>query len=149
MLERALDLRYRGQSFELTVPVGAPTDPALTRLGARRFHAAHAARYGYARPDAAVELVNVRVTGRGLRHKPNSRSLAAASANPGPRRWARPVCARTGVGTARRFTSAACCSPAMRLTGPALVVQEDATTVLLPGWRATVDAWLNLICTCF
>ncbi len=39
--------------------------------------------------------------------------------------------------------------PGHRLAGPALVVQEDATTVLLPGWRAEVDAWLNLMCTCF
>lgn len=35
--------------------------------------------------------------------------------------------------------------PGHQLHGPALVVQEDATTVLLPGWRAQVDAWLNLV----
>ena len=32
------------------------------------------------------------------------------------------------------------------ITGPALVVQEDATTLLIPGWRAQVDAWANLVC---
>ncbi|MGC8781847.1 MAG: hydantoinase/oxoprolinase family protein, partial [Anaerolineae bacterium] len=62
----ALDLRYRGQSFELTVPVES-YDPAEA---ARRFHAAHEQRYGYARPDAPVELVNVRVTAAGVRPKP-------------------------------------------------------------------------------
>ena len=46
------DLRYRGQSFELTVPLG----PDL----ATRFHDAHAARYGYADRDRAVELVAIR-----------------------------------------------------------------------------------------
>ena len=35
--------------------------------------------------------------------------------------------------------------PGHALRGPALVVQEDATTVLLPGWEATVDPWLNLV----
>jgi N-methylhydantoinase A len=46
------DLRYRGQSFELTVPLG----PDL----AERFHAAHRQRYGYADPERAIELVAVR-----------------------------------------------------------------------------------------
>ena len=46
------DLRYAGQSFELTVPLG----PDL----AARFHAAHEARYGYADRDRRIELVAVR-----------------------------------------------------------------------------------------
>jgi N-methylhydantoinase A len=46
------DLRYVGQSFELTVPLG----PRL----AERFHEAHAARYGYSDPERRVELVAVR-----------------------------------------------------------------------------------------
>jgi N-methylhydantoinase A len=46
------DLRYRGQSFELTVPLGADL--------AARFHAAHAERYGYADRGREIELVAVR-----------------------------------------------------------------------------------------
>jgi N-methylhydantoinase A len=46
------DLRYKGQSFELTVPLG----PRL----AQRFHEAHEARYGYADPSRQLELVAVR-----------------------------------------------------------------------------------------
>jgi len=46
------DLRYRGQSFELTVPLGQEL--------AERFHRAHEERYGYADPDRPVELVAVR-----------------------------------------------------------------------------------------
>jgi len=46
------DLRYEGQSFELTVPLG----PRL----AERFHEAHERRYGYADPGRALELVAVR-----------------------------------------------------------------------------------------
>jgi N-methylhydantoinase A len=46
------DLRYRGQSFELTVPLG----PGL----ADRFHEAHAERYGVSYPERQVELVAVR-----------------------------------------------------------------------------------------
>jgi N-methylhydantoinase A len=50
--EGEADLRYRGQSFELTVPLG----PDL----AERFHGAHEERYGYADPDRQLELVAVR-----------------------------------------------------------------------------------------
>jgi N-methylhydantoinase A len=50
--EGEADLRYRGQSFELTVPLG----PDLTE----RFHRAHAERYGYADPAREIELVAVR-----------------------------------------------------------------------------------------
>jgi N-methylhydantoinase A len=50
--EGEADLRYAGQSFELTVPLG----PRL----AERFHEAHAVRYGHADPTRALELVAVR-----------------------------------------------------------------------------------------
>jgi N-methylhydantoinase A len=46
------DLRYRGQSFELTVPL----QPDL----AAAFHRAHEERYGYADPSREIELVAVR-----------------------------------------------------------------------------------------
>jgi N-methylhydantoinase A len=50
--EGEADLRYRGQSFELTVPLGGDV--------AQAFHRAHEERYGYAAPERAVELVAVR-----------------------------------------------------------------------------------------
>ena len=50
--EGEADLRYKGQSFELTVALGAGL--------AERFHRAHDERYGYADPARAVELVAVR-----------------------------------------------------------------------------------------
>jgi N-methylhydantoinase A len=50
--EGEADLRYRGQSFELTIPLGADL--------AERFHLAHEERYGYADPARELELVAVR-----------------------------------------------------------------------------------------
>lgn len=151
VLERALDLRYRGQSFELTIPVDAPDpgpdsgpDPAEV---AAAFHAAHAARYGYARPDAAVELVTVRVTAHGLRDKPELPPASpAASPDPGAAQVGETRLRADGRWHSAPIYGRGLLLPGHVLTGPALVVQEDATTVLLPGWRATVDAWLNLVC---
>ena len=74
------DLRYRGQSFELTVPLG----PDL----AERFHRAHEERYGVAYADRAVELVAVRTAeispgpdDRRSRPRSRSRSLARPSSS--------------------------------------------------------------------
>ncbi len=53
-VEGEADLRYAGQSFELSVPLG----PQLVE----RFHDAHHARYGYASPDGPIELVAVRTS---------------------------------------------------------------------------------------
>ncbi|HEU4977581.1 MAG TPA: hydantoinase/oxoprolinase family protein [Solirubrobacteraceae bacterium] len=58
--EAAYDVRYRGQAFELTVR-GVPPDPGAVRAA---FEAAHEERYGYADPEAEIELVAVRETVR-------------------------------------------------------------------------------------
>ena len=139
----ALDLRYRGQSFELTVPVEG-YDPGAA---AWRFHLAHERRYGYARPEAPVELANARITATGLRPKPEFPQPEPAP-TPDPR--------RAQVGETRLAAGGAwhrapvyergLLLPGHLLIGPALVVQEDATTVLSAGWRAEVDPWLNLVC---
>jgi N-methylhydantoinase A len=148
--EQALDLRYRGQSFELTIPLEAGDpgqagpDPAAA---AQRFHRAHAARYGYARPDGVVELVNVRVTAAGVRPKPELPILPPArSEDPRTAQAGSTRLYHAGVWHSAEVYERSLLQPGHHLTGPALIVQEDATTVLLPGWRATVDGWLNLLC---
>ena len=82
------DLRYVGQSFELTVPLG----PRL----AERFHEAHEARYGYADRARALELVAVRTAE--VRPAPRSRSPAPLRAGRGCSSWTerRPGSRRAG-----------------------------------------------------
>ncbi len=139
----ALDLRYRGQSFELTVPMET-CDPAAA---AQRFHQAHERRYGYARPDAPVELVTIRVTATGVRPKPAfPRPAPAASADPRPAQVGQTRLAAGGAWLAAPIYERSLLAPGHILHGPALIVQEDATTVLIPGWHAQVDPWLNLLC---
>lgn len=151
-LEPALDLRYRGQSFELTVVQAERRDSTPYLFDpdeiARHFHAAHEQRYGYSRPGAPVELVNLRLTARGVRPP-----LELSRHNPAP--VPDPLAARVGEARLRfegRWFDAPVYERASLLAdhalqGPALVVQEDATTVLTPGWRAEVDPWLNLVCS--
>jgi len=54
VLEAAADLRYRGQGFELTVPL----EPLRTL--AERFHERHQARFGFCDPEGEIELINLR-----------------------------------------------------------------------------------------
>ncbi len=142
LLEKALDLRYKGQSFELVVPISSYDIQEVTKA----FHAGHEKRYGYARPDALVELVNIRLTARGVRKRPEAARIQKAP-SPDP--------SASTVGSTRvRFGGTwheapvyerALLLPGHEITGPALIAQEDATTVVPPGWRGRVDEWLNVM----
>ncbi len=63
-------MRYRGQSYELAVPLALPITPASVAGAVDAFHAAHAQRYGYAMPDQPVEVVTLRVRGSGPGARP-------------------------------------------------------------------------------
>jgi N-methylhydantoinase A len=138
---RELDLRYAGQSFELTVPAGA-LDATV-----EAFHARHAARYGYAARDETVEVVTARVVAVGRTPKA---SLAGAAAEPSA---AAPPAAPLETRLVRHASTATptpvyardALPPGTVFAGPAIVEQYDTTTYVAPGWRATVDAFDNLI----
>src|SRR5690606_17335803 len=70
-VEVTLDMRYRGQSYELQVPGCRLDDEAALAVCVQAFHKAHERAYGYSRSDRPVQIVNVRVTLRyddGARH---------------------------------------------------------------------------------
>ncbi|MGZ4376092.1 MAG: hydantoinase/oxoprolinase family protein, partial [Gaiellaceae bacterium] len=75
-VRRSADARFRGQSFELTIPVAEL--PALSGS----FRDAHRARYGYELPDTPVELVAVRVAGTSAVPKPKLTRAARPGGSP-------------------------------------------------------------------
>lgn len=134
---RSVDMRYVGQGYELNLPWG----PGLLS----RFHKAHSKRYGYADPERPVEVVNVRVRlvapADGIRlqrRSPEGRDARKAVVK---KRRARFAGRRVNVPVYQRELL----RPGNRFRGPALVVEYSATTVVLPGSRAKVDGWGNLI----
>jgi len=135
-LERFADLRYHGQSYELTVPWNA-------KAPAKPFHALHAKTYGYASPERDVEVVALRVRARIATKKPDlNQREAQRSARPTQRRfftagrWVRgAVYRRQDVG--RSWTA-----------GPALVVDYGSTTLVPPAWRMRRDACGTLVINC-
>lgn len=146
--ERELDLRYRGQSYELVVPLARRTaagnEPSDLAAAVERFHDLHRQRFGHSNPAAPTEIVNVRLRMIGLTEKP-----AFAEQ---PRRAVNPTTGRVGRRTAIFGDSVetdlfqrADLLPGQELRGPAIVFQLDATTVIPPGWTGAVDGYLNLI----
>jgi N-methylhydantoinase A len=143
---RELDLRYAGQSFELTV-----TGADMRTAAIARFHAGHERRYGFAAPDEPVEIVTARVIAVGTTAKPyaapgngsasHSAPATAGVAEPRERRevWngeafvCTPIYARERLTTGNAFA------------GPAVVEQYDATTYVAPGWHARIDVSGNLV----
>jgi N-methylhydantoinase A len=144
-LLRSLDLRYRGQAFELNVALGdaGTALPALAAIEVA-YHRQHLAAYGHANPDAAIELVNARLAAYGLVARPALEGYTSATKLLDEalieRRpvWFAGATHDCPVWERERLPARA------ELSGPALVEEFGATTVIPPGWRATVDAHGNL-----
>jgi N-methylhydantoinase A len=130
-VEASYDLRYRGQSFELTIPAPLDARPELLR---ERFEAAHRERYGFADPGGALELVNVRITA--LADAPAVEFGEAASGGE-PERGARRARFADGVHEAEVLRGEP--PPGEGIEGPAIVELAETTVVVPPGWRAQAD----------
>ncbi len=133
-ITRLADIRYAGQSYELTVP-WVPTDPG------QPFHREHERVYGYAVPENPIEVIAARVRATLEKSEvhipPAPRPAAAKRSLPPVRRifsagrWRdTPIYARA------RFT---------RADGPALIVDYGSTTLVPPGWRVSRDRHGSLI----
>jgi N-methylhydantoinase A len=145
--ERAADLRYEHQSFELTCPIGeGPITPARLETLVATFHAEHRRLYSYDLPSAPVELVNLRLTAVGALprrapHVPAAGVGRLAEAHVG----SRPVYFRRAGFLDTPSYARDRLAPGMALTGPAIVEQSDATPLIAPGFHARVDAAHNLV----
>jgi N-methylhydantoinase A len=142
-LERLLDVRYVGQSYELTVPFHVSVTSTVAA-----FHQVHARRYGYADPAEPVEIVNVRLRAIGVVPKPSlTRQPVPAPWEPEPSDEREVVFGRSSepLPCSAALYERDQLGPGAVLAGPAIVTQYDTTTVLPPGWVARVDAVNNLV----
>ena len=142
--KRFLDVRYVGQSYELTVDYSNDREEPLRAI-ASSFHRAHRRRFGYSDPTEPIELVNLRLKMVVPAEKLLTEPEASAGESSQPARsgeanvvfqdgtFEAPLYLRERLGSGNR------------VAGPALVVQMDSTTVIPPGWAASVDRWKNLL----
>ena len=137
-LERAADLRYGRQAYELTLPCPeGPIDEAAILALARRFHERHRRTYGHANERERVQLVNIRLRAIGrlprvaLKRPPDP----AAARERQREAWF----AATGfVRTAILWRDGL--AAGSRIAGPAIVESADSTIVVPPSWIAETDA---------
>jgi len=137
-LHWSLDVRYRGQAYELTVPLPPrPATAATVARAMRSFHAAHRRAYGHASPGAPTEIVTVRCRATVRLPAPRISAAPAAPHPPGER----PV-----EGVRHAVLDRAALDDDARLSGPAILEQEDSTVVVPPGWtlRGAGDGTLIL-----
>jgi N-methylhydantoinase A len=145
-LHVSADMRYEGQSYEIETGlkrewIAAGDADAI----AEAFHAEHARLFGHADTAAAVQMVNLRLAICGATPKPRLQPLAKANAPINPRmqidawfdgrEWATIVYHRDDLRAGHHFR------------GPAIVAQDDTTTVVPPGFDIVVDGFGNLVIT--
>jgi N-methylhydantoinase A len=140
-LERSVDLRYRGQGYELNIPMEGDVR--------KNFHAEHQRRYGYHHAGREMEFVTLRLRTRMAAPKLGlDRATAKARKSfqrPVPVERDRVIFPRRAVATPVYERESL---PAGKfLTGPAVIAEYSATTVIPPGKRFWVDRAENLLIT--
>jgi N-methylhydantoinase A len=149
--QHSLDVRYRGQGYELNVP--------YTRNLIQDFRRLHQRRYGYSYPTREVELVTVRL--RAVIKPPQARMAAAsATTHVGTAASSRPGRARLGSASPNRapvffagkkLTAAIYARDSLKIgkkySGPAVITEYSATTVVPPGGWFWSDKRGNLLIT--
>ena len=145
---RQMDLRYFGQSYELTIPTSKPLTTEILRQTVEKFHKKHMAIYGYAVKEEPVELVNLRLVAIGLIKKPKLKEKPLSGEKP-PKDA---VTARRKVFFEKDSSYIETSiyqreklKTGNRIDGPAVIEQYDATTVVYPNWTASVDKFGNII----
>jgi len=145
---RSLDIKYVGQGYTLNIAVD---DTSLTAASlaeiAERFHQRHETAYGFRADAEAIELIDVRLraTGR-LPHVHSSAVLAGPSDPASAQIGMRPAWVdATNERCEHRLYEREQLRSGHLLTGPCIVEQTDSTTLIPPGWVATVDGYANLI----
>ncbi|UCD98009.1 MAG: hydantoinase/oxoprolinase family protein [Chloroflexota bacterium] len=136
-IERSMDLRYRGQSYELNIP--------LVDNYKEEFHLYHEHIYGYSRRDSVVEIVNLRVRVIGHIEPPVIAEIPSGGSDP----------MHASIGERRVFLGnvfrdiplfqGELLLPGNRFSGPAIIVRSDTTIYLPENRKAIVDIFGNLI----
>ncbi|MGA3190510.1 MAG: hydantoinase/oxoprolinase family protein [Bryobacteraceae bacterium] len=145
LYQPSVDIRYRGQGYELDLP--------FTKNLLADFRQEHQRRYGYAHPTREVELVTLRlraISKTATAHMKISHVGAGTLARPGRAKLGSPATPNSPVRFDARKHATAIRSrdslkPGKPCTGPAIITEYSATTVIPPGKRFHLDTIGNLV----
>lgn len=137
------DIRYAGQSFEIETPLDGLLEAGLDVAGvSRAFNAEHERIYGHADLQAALQVVSLRAVISGVTAKPElvRHALVQGAAQPAGHVTSRLDGQMREVAIYRRSELL----PGQTFEGPAVVTQDDCTTVVPTGFSVHVDEYANL-----
>jgi len=140
------DIRYKGQSYELEIPVDLPFTASSISQSLDRFSAMHERRFGYTLTGSLIEIVAMRLqgkhTGVPLGHEEMPREVSNASMKQNERRQ---VWVDAAGAQLVQYWNRADIEPGQDFKGPALVGQYDATLLVFPSWRVSSDIHRNIL----
>ncbi|HXV19557.1 MAG TPA: hydantoinase/oxoprolinase family protein [Desulfuromonadales bacterium] len=131
----SLDLRYRGQSFEVNVPLAGDY--------LSEFHSRHEMLYGYRDDWRPAEIVTLRLRAVGRGPRPDLTRGACRTGEAAPERTVPVVLDGRQIDCPTYERERLPCGSSF--AGPALVVEETATHLVRVGWKAEVDGRGNLL----
>jgi N-methylhydantoinase A len=138
VLERYLDMRYQGQSYEIIVPFDGDY--------VERFHELHEKTYGYRNENKTIEIVNIRLRARGMPGKPEFKKSSSSQEQPSDDALlgeSEVVFDRQRMPT--RIIARDKLKNGNRIKGPAVVVEYSSTLVIPPFGSAYVDEYGNIV----
>jgi len=138
-LKRFLDLRYLGQSYEITIPYKKNSHYF------NEFNKSHERLYSYSHPGRSVEIVNVRIKADGKTRKIKLKK--AIRGKPGPEKAfiKKQNIYYKGIHNASPVYERSLLEPGNKMHGPALIVDYESTTFIPAEYKAEIDAYLNII----
>jgi N-methylhydantoinase A len=147
-LKYSVDVRYVGQNHELAVPL--PAERITRKImdqAVAAFHQEHTKQFGYASPDDPAQVVSCRVVATGVATRIEASPQPLRADKPVPRE-ARPVYFESdGKWVDCPVYWRGDIAPGATLSGPAIIEQLDATTVMYPQDSAKMDAYGNILIT--
>ena len=143
MIVRSADMRYKGQSFDITVPLGAGALDSMAEVR-KPFHEAYQRIYGIADEKAPVEIINLRVTVVGVTAKPQAAPAAPHAAGEAVKHASRKLLENGREVTAAIYRREDL-RPGDAFAGPTVIEAADTTVYIPTGFSGTVDGWGNLL----
>jgi N-methylhydantoinase A len=146
VLRPSAEMRYRGQSYEITVALQQVwIDAGDLAAIADAFHAAHQRLYGHADPAAPIQAIALSMTVSGAVPPPVFPEQTRVQAVPEPLRDVEIFI--DGASRSAPLFARHALRHGHSLAGPAIVLADDSTTCIPPGMQASVDRFANLLLT--
>lgn len=140
------DMRYYRQGYEIPVTF----EPAELTTGGlnvlvERFSQLHEQYYGFRMEDTRTEIVNLRVVAVGKMNEPRLPEAELEGSDASSARTASHQVYFGGEWLPTTIYDRGKLRPGNAIPGPAIVTEFDSTTVILPGYRGTVDRFFNIL----